>query len=71
VVKWVPLRDGADRPTPVSNSNRKRREASTPVLREATHEGQLPALLRRSQIARRPTALDPLLPFKIDPMNGR
>jgi hypothetical protein len=33
--------------------------------------GALSALLRRSLFARQWSALDPLLPFKVGPMNGR
>ena len=41
--------------------------APTPVLREATTVGPLSALLRRSRVAKRPTALDPQPTFKIGP----
>lgn len=45
--------------------------ARTPVFPEATHVEALSALLRRSLSARRPTALDPKLPFEVDPTNSR
>jgi hypothetical protein len=45
--------------------------ARTPVLPEATPEGALSAQLRQSLYAQRWSALDPLLPFGADPLNGR
>jgi hypothetical protein len=44
--------------------------ARIPVLREATPVTALPALIRRSLFARELTEIDPLLPFKIGPVNG-
>jgi hypothetical protein len=43
----------------------------TPAFPSATFVGPLSALLRRSLLARRSTALDPELPFEIDPVNER
>src|SRR3984957_8721537 len=44
--------------------------ARIPVLPEATSVTALPALIRRSLFARELTETDPLLPFKIGPVNG-
>jgi hypothetical protein len=57
--------------SPLRAQNGTTATARTPVLPEATPVGVLSALLRRSLFARQLTALDPLLPFLIGPMNGR